>query len=84
MPFSCRVGTFELLFKTILWIITVKKKKRERDAIHIHGLVPSSSQALDGLEFCLIPFFFFFLNFSFLFTAPKPSSASPTGKGTPL
>lgn len=61
MGFEClshsRVGTFELLFKSILWIITVKKKKK-KDAIHIHCLVPTSSQALDGLEFCLIPFFF--------------------------
>ena len=34
MPFSCRVGTFELLFKSILWIITVKKKERERCYTH--------------------------------------------------
>lgn len=84
MGFEClshgRVGTFELLFKSILWIITVKKKKKR---CYTHPLSCSNffpSSRWTGI----LSYSIFFLNFSFLFTAPKPSSASPTGEGTPL
>ena len=69
MGFEClsHVGLGHLNFcSKVFYGLSQLKKKRERDAIHIHCLVPTSSQALDGLEFCLIPFFFLILVFCLL------------------
>lgn len=60
MGFEClsHVGLGHLNFcSKVFYGLSQWKKKKKRDPIHIHCLVPTSSQALDGLEFCLIPFF---------------------------
>lgn len=83
MGFEClsHVGLGHLNFcsKVFYGLSQWKKKKRSyTQPLSCSNFFPSS-RWIGILSYSIL-----FFNFSFLFTTPKPSSASPTGEGTPL